>query len=219
MKQKFEKAVSEQVYQYLIDMILSLKIKPGDRIPEAAIAQQFAISRTPIREALSDLAKDGIINVYPNRFSEVAIYDAARVKEIGITRICLDRLSFKLALYYGSRADYEKLRTYAKNCYDMALKNDLLNRIKADSDFHWALCKMSKNQSLMKIEKSLIIQIEYLQAANYLQAEDPKEQYESHLRIVNALEDGNMQSGLEEITGPSIRFYNLKGLPDALYRG
>lgn len=218
MKQKFEKAVSEQIYQYLIDMILSLEIKPGDKIPEATIAQKFAISRTPIREALSDLAKDGIINVYPNRFSEVAIYDENRVKEIGITKICLDRLSFKLASYYGNRADYAKLREYAKDCYEMAMKNDLLNRIKADSYYHWALCEMGKNWSLMRMEKSLIIQIEYLQAANYLQAEDPEEQYRSHIKIVEALEIGNMELGLEQITEPSIRFYNLKGIPEAIYR-
>ena len=80
MKKNFTNAVSEQIYQYLIDMILSLEIKPGDKIPEAFIAQKFDISRTPIREALRDLAKDGIINLYPNRFSEVAIYDQDRVK-------------------------------------------------------------------------------------------------------------------------------------------
>lgn len=218
MKKNFEKPVSEQIYQYLIDMILSLKIKPGDRIPEAAIAKQFEISRTPIREALRDLAKDGIINVYPKRFSEVAIYDEDKVKEIGITRICLDSLSFKLALYYGSRADFERLRVYANRCYEMAIKNDILHRIKSDSDFHWELCKMSKNRSLMNIQKSLLIQIEYLQAANYLQAEDPKTQFESHIRIVEALENGDLNLGLTEIIEPIIRFYNLKEIPESLYK-
>ena len=114
MKQKFENAVSEQIYQYLINMILSLEMRPGDRIPEASIAQQFHISRTPIREALRDLAKDGIIHTYPNRFSEVAVYDEDRVKEVGLIKICLDRMSVKLAAYYGSRAEYEKL------CEDMS---------------------------------------------------------------------------------------------------
>ena len=63
--------LSGMVYHYLLDMILSMKIKPGDRIPEARIATQFGISRTPIRDAMKQLANDGILNIYPNRFAEV----------------------------------------------------------------------------------------------------------------------------------------------------
>ncbi len=218
MKKKFENAVSEQIYQYLINMILSLEIRPGDKIPEASIAQKFEISRTPIREALRDLAKDGIINLYPNRFSEVAVYDEDRVKEVGMMKIYLDRMSVKLASYFGSRAEYVKLREYAANCYEAAKKNDILNRIKADSDYHWALCKIGKNRSLMQLEKSLLIQIEYLQAANYLQAEDPDEQYHSHMKIVDGLESGDVELSLSEITEPGIRFYNLKQIPPMLYQ-
>lgn len=218
MKHKFENAVSEQIYQYLINMILSLEIRPGDRIPEASIAQKFEISRTPIREALRDLAKDGIINLYPNRFSEVAVYDEERVKEVGLTKIYLDRMAIKLASYFGSRAECEKLREYAQNCYEAARKQDFLNRIKADSDYHWALCKMGKNRSLMQLEKSLLIQIEYLQAANYLQAEDAEEQYRSHIKIVEGLEKGDIELSLREITEPGIRFYNLGKLPSMLYQ-
>lgn len=217
MKKNFTNAVSEQIYQYLIDMILSLEIKPGDKIPEAFIAQKFDISRTPIREALRDLAKDGIINLYPNRFSEVAIYDQDRVKEIGITKIYLDRMSVKLAAYYGSRAEFAKLRSYAQKCYDAAMKGDVLNRIKADSDYHWELCTIGKNRSLMQLEKSLIIQIEYLQAANYLKAEDPAAQYHSHIKIVEALENGETEAGLQEITTPNVSFYNLSDVPPHLY--
>lgn len=133
-------------------------------------------------------------------------------------KIYLDRMSVKLASYFGSRAEYVKLREYAANCYEAAKKNDILNRIKADSDYHWALCKIGKNRSLMQLEKSLLIQIEYLQAANYLQAEDPDEQYHSHMKIVDGLESGDVELSLSEITEPGIRFYNLKQIPPMLYQ-
>ena len=48
MKEKFSNVISEQIYNYLIDMILDLQIKPGERIPEASIAQKFNVSRTPV---------------------------------------------------------------------------------------------------------------------------------------------------------------------------
>ena len=217
MTKRFTNPVSEQVYQYLIEMILSLQIKPGDRIPETMIAQQFNISRTPIREALKELAKDGVINVYPNRFSEVAVYDEDHIKETGMTKIYLDRMAVKLSSYYGSRAEYGKLRQLARRCYEAALDGDSLNRITADSDFHWELAKIGKNRSLVELSKRLIIQIEYLQAANYLSAEDSATQYQAHMDIVTALEEGKLEDALRAITDPSVEFYRLKDIPPVLY--
>ena len=63
MEQGQNVAMSDTVYLHLRDMILSMEIKPGDRIPEAKIAKQFGISRTPIREAIKRLASDGIPTV------------------------------------------------------------------------------------------------------------------------------------------------------------
>jgi len=218
MEQRFTNDISDHVYRYLIDMILSLQIKPGDRIPEAGIAQQFGISRTPIREALRELAKDGIIHIYPNRFSEVAVYDPEMIREVGLTKTYLDRLSVKLAAYYGSRADFNELRTLAKKCYVAAESGDVRNRIKGDSEYHWALCSIGKNRSLLQLSSRLIVQVEYLQAANYLEAEEAEVQYRCHTQIVDALEEGNVERALRLITEPSIGFYNLKDVPTFLYQ-
>ena len=70
----------------------------------------------------------------------------------------------------------------------------------------------------MQMEKSLLIQIEYLQAANYLQAEDSEDQYKTHMKIVEALKSGDVELGLREITEPALRFYNLKKLPVIFYQ-
>ena len=69
MEQGQNVAMSDTVYLHLRDMILSMEIKPGDRIPEAKIAKQFVISRPPIGVAFMLLASDGIVNVYPNLFA------------------------------------------------------------------------------------------------------------------------------------------------------
>ena len=79
-----------------------MELKPGDRIPENKIAQQFGISRTPIREALRRLANDGVINIYPNRYAEVITIDPEYVSQIGQARIAIDTMLAKLAVYYGN---------------------------------------------------------------------------------------------------------------------
>lgn len=217
MTRKFTAGMSEEIYQHLFDMILSLKIKPGDRIPEAEIAKQFGVSRTPVRDALRDLAGEGILNLYPNRYAEVAAYDDRRVREIGMTKIVLDRFAIRSAAYFGSRAEYDELYQYAEHCLSAARENDIEGRIKADSDFHYELCKLGKNEPLVKMEKTLLIQTEFLQAARYLKAEAPDSQYETHIGIIEALKKGEVEEALHLITEPTVRFYNLENMPKELY--
>lgn len=209
--------MAEQIYVYLFNLILSRKLAPGDRIQEMAIAKEFNVSRTPVREALRDLAKDGIITIYPSRYSEVAEFDEQKVKDIGLAKIFFDRQALKLAGYYGSRADYARLREIAETCYQEAKKGHRAESIKADSDFHWKLCRIGKNSALISLEKQIMIQVEYLQAARYLDAENPETQYESHIHIVEALERGDIEAGLRYITEPNLKFYNLTDLPSKIY--
>lgn len=217
MTRKFAVNMSEDIYQHLFDMILSLEIKPGDRVPEAEIAKRFGVSRTPVRDALRDLASEGILNLYPNRYAEVAQYDEKRVREIGMTKIVLDRFAIKLAAYFGSRAEYDELAVYAKRCYQAAKDNDITGRIKLDSDYHFELCRLGKNESMMKMEKTLLIQTEFLQAARYLEAEDADSQYRVHMGIIEALKEGKLEEALDLITAPSVKFYNLEKIPSILY--
>ena len=53
-----------------------MELKPGDRIPEVTIAQELGVSRTPVRNALKQLENEGLVVIYPNRFVQVATYDA-----------------------------------------------------------------------------------------------------------------------------------------------
>lgn len=56
---KKNEGLSEQVYNYLLSQILSDELKPGEKIAEAKIAQEFNTSRTPIREAMQKIRKSG----------------------------------------------------------------------------------------------------------------------------------------------------------------
>ena len=217
MERFFTNQISDEVYQSLISNILTSEIHPGDKITEAFIAQKFNISRTPIREALRDLANEGIIDISPNKAAKVAEYDSKRIRDVGLTRTALDRLAVSLAIYYGSRVDYKELRGYAEACYDAAMQHDEAARIKADIEFHWFLARISKNQELIDMEKTLLIKLEFLQAANRVRAEDPKDQLDSHLAVINALERGDVEAGLKAITTPNIRVYGLDDLADNIF--
>ena len=217
MSSKFDTQMSAKVYEYLTNKILSRELKPGDKIQEQVIAKEFNTSRTPVREAIRDLAKSGIINIYPNRYSEIARFDDKKVKDVGVAKTILDRINIKMAGYYGSRAEYSVLKNLAETCYKAASDGHLADRIKADSDFHWEIARIGKNSAFSDMMRVLLIQVEYLQAARYLTAEDPKSQFENHNRIVDSLMSGDLDTALQLITEPNVKFYGLSDIPPVIY--
>lgn len=72
---------SKRVYEGLRSSILSLELVPGAVIDDARIAQQYGVSRTPIREAFVRLESEGLIVLLPNRGARVAPLDLARIKD------------------------------------------------------------------------------------------------------------------------------------------
>jgi len=218
MKTNLGKSMTDEIYDYLFDMILSLQIKPGDRIPEAKIAGEFDVSRTPIREALRQLANSGIINMYPKRYAEVAEFDEEKVRQIGFTRIALDLMSVKLAIYYGSNAEYQEMQRLADLCYEAAKAKDVANRIKLDSAFHLQLCRISKNESLIDMLTKLFLQIEFLQASRYVRADRPEDQYETHCSMVKALMDRDEEEMTRIILDHDIKFHSISSFPKEFFR-
>ena len=75
MKKQEEKInLCQRVYDYVREEVMSLRLRPGERITETMLVEELRISRTPIREGLRLLARDGVVSLYPNRFAEVASF-------------------------------------------------------------------------------------------------------------------------------------------------
>ena len=70
-----------RVYADIRRKILSLELPPGAAIDEAALVRDSGASRTPVREALVRLASDGLVILLPNRGSQMAPLDLARIRD------------------------------------------------------------------------------------------------------------------------------------------
>lgn len=202
--------LSDSVYQYLLNMILNMEIKPGDRIPEAKIASKFGISRTPIRDAMRQLANDGIINIYPNRFAEVARWDEDRVKQLGVIRVHMDNLAARLAVYYGSNADFIRMFEHSKLCLEAARAGDMATRIKEDCAFHLELSVISRNQYLIECQRVNYIKVEFLQSWRGAFLETPDEQHRQHQELHEALMARDAKKACLLLTKHNMHFHNLE---------
>ncbi len=211
MKSANSSNLSEPVYEHLIEMILSLKLKPGEKIPEAKIAKQFGISRTPIREALRRLSNDGLIRIYPNRFAEVVTFNDEYIRQIGEARIALDQMAIKLAIHYGSNADFLRLHQLADECSLAAREGDQPKRIKADIDFHMELARISQNQVIEKIQRELSLQIEFILACKYINLDDSYMKSQAHYEIADALMARDEERAVRAAIEHLVEFYSFNG--------
>lgn len=92
------RAAAEQAARVLREEILSGAIASGARLGEAELAGRLSVSRTPIREALSRLAAEGLVEIQPNRGARVASWTTEQLREIFDLRLRLEPYAVRQAV-------------------------------------------------------------------------------------------------------------------------
>ena len=83
-------ARKEEAYEYLKNCIITNKMKSGQPLSEPEISKKLQMSRTPVREAIRELEKDGLVVSYPARGAHVAVLSVEDVEEICDLRVLLE---------------------------------------------------------------------------------------------------------------------------------
>jgi DNA-binding GntR family transcriptional regulator len=87
-----------QVYDVLRGLIVSLRLPPGERVSDAAWARDLGVSRTPVREAVLQLADEGLVDVVPQHGTFVARISSAAVLEAQFVREALEIAALRAAV-------------------------------------------------------------------------------------------------------------------------
>lgn len=83
------------IYRALRHAIIEKAIEPGSKLPEDAIGEQFGASRTIVRNALNQLAAEGLVELRRNRGASVAVPSWDEARDIFDVRLALERLDRK----------------------------------------------------------------------------------------------------------------------------
>ena len=87
---KDSQTAGENVYQYLRSSIIGLQVKPGQTININELSDFLKVSRSPIRDALIQLAKDGLVTTTPQKGTIVSKIDIQRVRDERFMRACIE---------------------------------------------------------------------------------------------------------------------------------
>ena len=152
------KTISEQIYDYVVQKIMRGELKPGQRITETDLLQDMDASRTPIREALMQLAVDGILVNSPRKgyFVKEYNFETARYQWRVIAQ--LDAYAAELALDTLSEDDYGAMQNCIDAIDDAIDKNDMAKYNEMQHAFHDVYLNRSGNPVLIDTEHSLLFQ-------------------------------------------------------------
>lgn len=202
--------LSNLVYDELLRRILRNEISAGEHLSENRLAAEFGVSRTVIHIVLLELKQEGLVQMTPHASPQIAVYSADSIKEIGTMRVALDTLAVKLAMLYGSQADYLELEKFAEECKRGMLEKDEYLQHESDSQFHLHLAKISKSNLLYQFQNTLYLRVRFILLTHHDSVTNHTVHVQDHFDLIQAMFRRDEKRARDIITRHLISYYNLK---------
>ncbi|MGN7396680.1 GntR family transcriptional regulator [Peribacillus frigoritolerans] len=140
-----------QVYNFLREQIFSGVVKPGERLIEEKISEELGVSRSPIREAIRMLEKDGLLLVNISGGVTVVQPTIEDFKHLYECRIEMEPLASYYAAQRRSQEQLETIRTFLLRMGKITETNNLKKVHDANVNFHEAIVAASVNPFLVSM--------------------------------------------------------------------
>jgi DNA-binding GntR family transcriptional regulator len=191
-----QSSLADQVYENLKLLILSGVLKGGERVPEEQVAQQFGVSRTPIREALKRLAEYGLVDVRPRSNAVVASITSHEADNIGRVRLALEALAINSISWEQVPGLPDTLQKLAAECqYHFAI-GERAKAFEKDSEFHIALIDGAGNDVLTEMYVRLDSRIQLLRISQDLSCEELLPYANQHLDLIRSLKQSTKEKAI-----------------------
>jgi DNA-binding GntR family transcriptional regulator len=190
------KAPQKDAYTLILEAIDMGVYKPGDRLVESDLAEQFGMSRTPIREALQRLETQSLLS-RDGRSLIVASLDHNQLAELYVVRAQLEALAANLAARHATDEEVRVLRDMVED--DRKLMDDPQAMARANRRFHKQIHLASHNRFLVQ-QLDLVHRSMALMATTSLAAAGrPEDAIQEHDKIVGAIEARDSETAGEAL--------------------
>lgn len=188
MRPVAKRSLREQVATALRSAIISGEMRPGQVYSAPSLAARFGVSATPVREAMLDLVREGMVAIAPNKGFRVTEVSDAELDQIAQLRLLIEPPIAALVTPLIPAADLPRLRTLAQDIVDQAADGDLAAYTEADRVFHLTLLGYADNPRIVDLIAELRGQTRLSGLTRLLNDGQLVESAREHLGIVAALE-------------------------------
>lgn len=194
----FTTSLVDQVYQYLLEKIISNELSYGDNLNIKELSETLGISTMPVREAIKRLEYDRVVEIKPRSSCQIRVPDTAEITSIYELREALELFAIKKFLknFVPSKLEVlENIVTQMKSVQDIkSPKVRTQQAMELDQQFHKELCSLGDNEylNLYHRQLSLHLNMAAIHAKTYQQLEG--KYFQSHMNIVEHLREQSSEA-------------------------
>lgn len=176
--------------------IINLELKPGSMVSEKDLAQEMGLSRTPVREALMDLAKVSMVEILPQRGSRISLIDYNMVEDTQFTRNILEGAIVQLACQRATEKDLNILWENVR--LQEFYKDNSVKMLELDNSFHRELFRIAEKMHTYYMLETFSVHFDRVRQMSLHTVKDHKI-IEDHKNIYLAVKDRDMERVKEKM--------------------
>ncbi len=182
---------ADRAYTVLKDTIVSLNVyeQPDEvRLDERQLASDLGISRTPVREAMAQLEREGFVRSVPRRGIYVVRKSKREVIEMITAWAALESMAARLITTNASTEEIATLRNMFATFEDGQARAHLDEYSEVNIEFHQAIIRMSRNHVLIDLAENLFTHMRMIRRKTIGEQDRVDRSIRDHMNIIEALE-------------------------------
>lgn len=191
-------SLDQTVYDALFNGIMHGRLKPGARLQEAALCEQFGVSRTVVRQALRRLSEVQIVDIVANKGAAVATPSPKETRDVFAARRAIEGAIVREVARRIEHGEIERLKQRLRAEHDALHDQDHPRWVALAGGFHLALAELSGNQVLQRMLTELMTRCSLIVALYEVPGEASCE-HDEHARLVELLSLRDANGAAEEM--------------------
>lgn len=202
--------LKDQVYDKLRDAITEMDIYSDTadlRLDERSLAEQLGISRTPLREAIARLERDGLVEVLPRRGVFVQRKSMNEILDMIVAWAALESMAARLATSVATDAEIASLRSIASKYNDGALDTRISEYSDDNIRFHQRILEISKCALLKTMADGLFLHMHAVRLRAMNEGDRVQRSVVDHAEIIEALEARDAELAATRVREHTMRLH------------
>ena len=193
-------SLKDQAFQSIREAILNGRLKPGILYKEQGIANELGISKTPVREALLDLASRGFVAFFPRKGFEIISLTAKNIRDLFELRLVLETAVVRHITADISAESIKELEAILTRDSQAVDNDDRTHILQTNRELHNYLAGLTGNEYLIRSLQNIQDLIEWLIAGTLRYRGRAGKAYSEHLNIFNQLKKRDVQGAVAAMT-------------------
>jgi DNA-binding GntR family transcriptional regulator len=178
--------LAESAYQSVKELIFDFRLMPGDRFSENELAEQVRVSRTPLRQALQRLQREGFLQVFPKLGWQVTPLDFTTFDELYDLRVLIECHAATILCQVEDRPFLDSMIETWQGCHGSPQPTAVGMR-DMDEAFHRTLVEGCANREMLRVHSDITERIRIIRRLDFTKTHRVTATIDEHLAILHAI--------------------------------